>query len=229
MKNMTEPTVLTKQSERRARTRKAISDAGRTLFSQRPVDAVAIDDIVAAASVAKGSFYNHFVDKDALVEDIVGEIRANLEARVEAINAGEADAAHRVARAVCVYMRYAIDEPEAAELLARVQRGYLATSLPYNRAVVHDVEIGIAQQRFAIRGVEAGTIFILGIAQIAMVRIAQEPVPALAVVLAQQLGAMLLRALGVGGPEAEAIAGAAADAIVQIAPDGARNTGDSAI
>ena len=49
---------------RRERTRAALMRAGQVLFATRSVDAVSIDDIVAAAEVAKGSFYNHFPDKE---------------------------------------------------------------------------------------------------------------------------------------------------------------------
>ena len=213
---MTERRIPTKQAMRRADTRKAISDAAQMLFSKRPVDAVAIDEIVAAASVAKGSFYNYFPSKDALVTDIVDNIRESLESRVAEINAGEPDAARRVARAVCVYMRYAIDQPERAALLVRVQQGYLATSIPYNHAVVDDVEIGMAQRRFSVPTVESGTIFILAIAQIGIVRIVQEPEPSYAVQLAQELSSLLIRGLGVGDAEASAIASDAADAIVNL-------------
>ena len=48
--------------------------AGRRLFAERPVDAVAIDDIVNEAKVAKGTFYNHFEDKVALLDAIVTEM-----------------------------------------------------------------------------------------------------------------------------------------------------------
>lgn len=206
--------LTSKQAMRRARTRQAISDAAHRLFANRPVDAVAIDEIVAAASVAKGSFYNYYPDKDALVREIVGEIRANLEARVAKINADETDAPRRVARAICVFMRYAMDEPERATLLARVQQNYLSRSMPYNEAVVSDVEAGVAQSRFTVQNVEAATILILAVAQVGMVRIAQEPVRTLALELATQLSALLIRGLGVADVEANAIADEAALSIV---------------
>ena len=56
-----------KRIERAERTRAALVAAGQRLFCERPVDAVAIDDIVQAADVSKGSFYNHFPDRDALI------------------------------------------------------------------------------------------------------------------------------------------------------------------
>ena len=69
---------------RRNRTREALLAAGAALLAERPIDALAIDDIVQAAGVAKGSFYNHFVDKAALANAIGEAIRDDIEARVAA-------------------------------------------------------------------------------------------------------------------------------------------------
>jgi len=51
---------------RAQRTYRALVDAGLELLAERPIDALAIDEIVGRAGVAKGSFFNHFADKPAL-------------------------------------------------------------------------------------------------------------------------------------------------------------------
>jgi AcrR family transcriptional regulator len=47
----------------------SIRDAGIRLFMERGYDAVSIDDIVAAAGVARTTFFNHFASKTALLRD----------------------------------------------------------------------------------------------------------------------------------------------------------------
>ncbi|MEY4952880.1 MAG: hypothetical protein RL299_1304, partial [Pseudomonadota bacterium] len=42
---------------RAARTRQALIEAGFELLAERPIDAVAIDEVVTRAGVAKGSFF----------------------------------------------------------------------------------------------------------------------------------------------------------------------------
>src|SRR5579859_4133438 len=91
---------------RRARTRTALLRAGETLFAARAVDGVSIDEIVQAADVAKGSFYNHFPDRDGLAREIAREIRIATETEVTAANAGVSDPALRVTRALCVFVRH---------------------------------------------------------------------------------------------------------------------------
>ncbi len=212
---MTEARTTTGRSVRAERTRDALIRAGRLLFAEQPVDAVAIDDIVRAADVAKGSFYNHFADKEALVRSVTGEIRAGVERAIGRANAGIDEPARRVARAVCVYMRYAVDEPVRAGVLVRVHSGHVSTSAPLNQGIVEDVSAGLASGRFAIATMESAVLYILGVSQISLTRIVQEPTLALAVTLSQQMCALLLRGLGVPPSEAETLAAQASDEVVR--------------
>lgn len=203
------------QSSRAERTREALVRAGRRLFAENPVDAVAIDDIVRAADVSKGSFYNHFPDKEALVRSLTGEIRAGVERAVGRANAGVEDPARRVARAICVYVRYAVDEPERAGVLVRVHSGHTSTTAPLNRGLVEDIAAGLAAGRFAVATMESGVLYVLGVAQIALIRTVLEPSLPLAVTLSQQLCALLLRGLGVPAAEADVLAAQASDEVVR--------------
>lgn len=204
-----------KRSERSERTRAALIAAGRRLFCERPVDAVAIDDIVQAAEVSKGSFYNHFEDRDALVRAVTADVRARVENAVDRANADVEDPARRVARAVSIYLRYALDDPERAGVLVRIHSGHLTVTTPLNRGLVQDVTTGIDAGRFQVPTLESAVLMVLGVAQVALIRIVQEPHPGLAVSLAQQMCALLLRSLGVPNAEGEAIAAQTADEIVR--------------
>lgn len=215
----------TRRHPRAERTRAALIAAGRRLFCERPVDAVTVDDIVQAAGVGKGSFYNHFADREALVRVIAAEIRGTIEAAVGRTNTGFEDPARRLARAVCVYLRYALDEPEAAGVLVHIHSGHTSLSAPLNHGLVEDIETGLARGRFAVATVESGVLYVLGVTQLALVRIVQEPTNALAVALGQQMGALILKGFGVPAAEAELIAAQASDEIVRRgalpSPDGA--------
>jgi AcrR family transcriptional regulator len=174
-----------------------------------------VDDIVQAAEVGKGSFYNHFADREALARAIASQIRAGVESAVGRANAGVEDPARRLARAVCTYLRYAVDEPEQAGFLVHIHTGRTSLAAPLNRGLVADLETGLAAGRFGVATVESGALYVLGVTQSALVRIVQEPVPALAVSLSQQMCALVLRGLGVPGAEADQIAAQASDEIVR--------------
>ena len=78
-----------------------------------------------------------------------------------------------------------------------------------------DVAQGLAQGRFAVATTESAVLYVLGVAQLALIRVTQEPAVPFAVSLAQQICTLLLRGLGVPGHEPEAIAAQAADEIVR--------------
>lgn len=209
---MTEPPRTNPRAER---TRAALIAAGRRLFSERAVDAVTIDDIVQAAEVGKGSFYNHFPDREALLRAISGEIRSSVERAVGRANAEVGDAALRVARAVCTYLRFALDDVERAGVLARVHSGHTSLTAPLNRGLVDDIASGLAAGRFSAPTVEAGVLYVLGVTQMAFVRVLAEPTTTVAVSMAQQMCALVLRGLGVPPAEADLIAAQAGDEIVR--------------
>lgn len=203
------------ENPRAARTRAALIGAGRRLYSLRPVDAVTIDDIVQAASVGKGSFYNHFADREALVRAISAEIRATVEAAVDRQNRGVEDPARRVARAVCTYLRFGVDHAESAGVLVQIHSGATSLSAPLNRGLKDDIEAGLGGGRFTVATLEAGMLFVMGVTQAALARIVQQPAKAHAASLAQQLCALILHGFGVPGEEADLIAAQASDEIIQ--------------
>lgn len=205
----------TPRNPRAERTRAALIAAGRALYSERAVDAVTVDDIVQAAEVGKGSFYNHFPDREALVRAISAQMRARIERAVDRCNAGVDDPARRLARAVCTYLRHALDDPEGAGVLVRIHSGHTSLATPLNRGLVADITAGLSSGRFQVATAESGVLYVLGVTQIALVRVVQEPTPSLAVSLAQQICALTLRGLGVPAPEADLIAAQASDEVVR--------------
>ncbi|HEX4182054.1 MAG TPA: TetR/AcrR family transcriptional regulator [Caulobacteraceae bacterium] len=204
-----------RRNPRAERTRAALIAAGRRLYCERPVDAVTVDDIVQAAEVGKGSFYNHFPDREAFVRAISAQVRSRIEHAVDRTNAGIEDPARRLARAVCTYLRYALDDPEGAGVLVQIHSGHTSLTAPLNRGLVDDVANGLSTGRFHVATLESGVLYVLGITQIALVRLVQEPVAGVAVSLAQQMSALTLRGLGVSGAEADLIAAQASDEVVR--------------
>ncbi len=204
-----------RRDPRPERTRAALIAAGRRLFSQRPIDAVTVDDLVRAAGVGKGSFYNHFSDREALARAISGEIRAAVEAAVDRANADIDDPARRVARACCLYLRFALDEPERAAFLVHIHGGATSLEAPLNRGLVADISAGMDQQRFRIGNREAGVLLVMGVTQIALTRLVHKPSQALGVELGRQLCAMLLIGLRTPEADAERIAAEASQEIIR--------------
>lgn len=69
-----------------------ILDRSREVFARRGYHAAKIDDIVAAAGVARGTFYQYFDDKRAVFDEIVDGAFASLERAIMRVEPGRADA-----------------------------------------------------------------------------------------------------------------------------------------
>jgi AcrR family transcriptional regulator len=202
-------------TSRTVRTRGALLAAGRQLFADRPFDAVAIDDIVKQADVAKGTFYNHFDDKDALLAAIVADIRGGIEARITHANADVEDPPARIARAVCVYVASAADEPAEGHILIRNDpRGSARESL--NDGLRADLAAGLHSGRLTIPTIDAGLLYVIGIVHSLLLAAVRGRDTARSILTAQQLCMMMLRSFGLDQRDAELIASQAADDIIRL-------------
>lgn len=197
---------VTRKDPRRDRTREALLRAGRQLFAQRDVDGVSVDEIVEAAAVAKGSFYNHFADKDAFAREIAAAARREVEARVSEVNAGVGDPATAVARALCVFVLFAIEHRDSARTLWRLNTGATMVDAPINRGLVDVVRQGLDGGQFKAVDVESGVLLVVGIIVITLRHLFEERVQTQPKEIAQRMAAGLLRALGVAASRSEKLA-----------------------
>jgi AcrR family transcriptional regulator len=203
-----------RSDRRRARTRAALLEAGRSLYALHGLDAVSVDEIVAAADVAKGSFYNHFHDKYGFAREIAGGVRRQAELAVETANADVTDPAERVARALCVFIRFAIDHRDSAQVLWRLNSGATMADAPINRGLRGELQRGISARRFAQIDAETGVLLVMGTVVISMRHALEERATTAPVLLAQRMAAGLLRALGVADRMALRVATSAARDVI---------------
>jgi AcrR family transcriptional regulator len=202
---------------RRLRTRAALLSAGRALLATRDIDGISIDEIVAAADVAKGSFYNHFGDKDAFAREIGGAVRRQVEQAVVLANAGVSDTPLRLARGLCVYLRFAIEHRDSAKVLWRLNAGSTMPDAPINRELTRDLTQGIQSGRFSSVELETGLLLVMGTVVISMRHVLEERVSTPHAQIAANMGCGMLRALGVPRAEARRVADSAAKGIFSAA------------
>ncbi|HWW21837.1 MAG TPA: helix-turn-helix domain-containing protein [Steroidobacteraceae bacterium] len=198
---------------RRVRTRAALLSAGRALLATRDIDGISVDEIVAAADVAKGSFYNHFSDKDVFAREIGGAVRRQVEQAVALANAGVGDPPLRVARGLCVYLRFAIEHRDSARVLWRLNSGSTMADAPINRELKRDLMQGMASRRFSSVDLEVALLLVMGAVVISMRHVLEERVSTPPFLVAANMAAGMLRSLGVARAEARRIAEGAAKGI----------------
>lgn len=205
-----------KRFSKRGETRSALVAAGHKLFSKKPVDAVAIDDIVQEAGVAKGSFYNHFKEKNDILMAVREEVRKNINIQVNEINSGVEDPAVRVARALAVHYRLTFDDPNIVSIiLHRDANVGNAIALEVNQGALEDAREGVSSGRFAVPSAESAAHFIVGTGYAGMVSMINDQNVSLVASLARHLILLVLRGLGLETEEAASIAAIAVEQIIR--------------
>ncbi|WP_165191767.1 TetR/AcrR family transcriptional regulator [Caulobacter soli] len=202
-------------STRREKTREAILAAAAKLLSERSIDGLSVDDITQASGVAKGTFYNHFPDKDALAVEIGRAVRTQSEIAVASLNDGVADAAMRVARGMCFYAKIALSDPVRASLMAQSARQDLSADLRIGSGLGADIAAGIATGRLRVATRDSATTFVVGAGSALILRLLAERHRTTGVMFAQQVVALTLRGLGLEAEEADQMAAQAADHVIQ--------------
>jgi len=158
-------------SPRAQRTRAALLSAGFELLAERPIDAIAIDELVDRAGVAKGSFFNHFADKPGFAAALAEAVRAAVECRVDAANAGVTDPVLRLAGGMLVAVRFALEERSQAIVMLRGLE--LSTGIDHelNRGIRADIESLTAAGLARAEAARSGVRYWLGLCQVAMLNV----------------------------------------------------------
>jgi AcrR family transcriptional regulator len=79
------------QADRRAATQAAILKAARKLFGDAGFRETTMDDIAAAARVAKGAVYHHFKTKEEVFEAVFDAVSHDLVAEIDKVSRAEKD------------------------------------------------------------------------------------------------------------------------------------------
>ena len=158
-------------SPRAARTRAALIHAGFELLVERPIDAIPIDDLVAKAGVGKGSFFNHFADKQAFAEAIATEVRLELEEQITRANAPVRDPLARIAQGMRVGAEFAIANPGRAIVLLRSPVSSADQAHPLNKGVAADFAAACSADLLRPEAVRTGVTYWLGLCHMLMVHL----------------------------------------------------------
>lgn len=198
----------TAPSPRMQRTRAALIAAGLELLVDRPIDGIAIDEVVARAGVAKGSFFNHFTDKHHFAAAVASEVRIDVEAEVTRANVGVTDPVARIAGGMRVVARFALSQPRRATLLLRSQVPATRQTHPLNRGLKEDIEAALAAGLLRPEAAHVGLSYWLGLCQVLMIHLIEtRPAPEAAATRLAEMLVLGLTGLGVPTARAAEIAG----------------------
>lgn len=136
---------------KRARTRRLLITAGMAALAEHGPDGVTVADIAGRAKLAPGTFYNHFLSTQDLVEAICAELAGGVEIARDLLEQVENDPAARVALGTRQLLRMTVDDPLSARSFVSLLAG-VPTFRERVRATVRDaIEAGIRSGRFVGR------------------------------------------------------------------------------
>ena len=135
--------------------------AARRLIVGAPRVAFTIDELTTEAEVAKGSFYNHFHDRDDIVEAVHRAVREREEEQVRTTNMGVIDPVARIARGIAVYAGMAVSSPEDASILtlAPFDDAFLRSDV--NAGLRDDLEAALRDGRIVVPSIEAAALLVV--------------------------------------------------------------------
>ncbi len=135
---------------RRAETRARLLSAARELFAEQGVGATRTGEITERADVAAGSLYNHFADKDAIVEALLAEIAEEQGQLVDELTAELEDPAAVVAYAHRHFVRLAGTDPGFGQLVIRLDASHRLMHQALGPRAARDIQAGIDSGRFDV-------------------------------------------------------------------------------
>jgi AcrR family transcriptional regulator len=103
----------------KAERRQHILDAARNVFAKRGYHHTTIDDIVAEAGVARGTFYLYFEDKRAVFSDLIDRFNAQITMAIQRIDMapGAANVADQVRGNIRAMLGVALSERAMTKIL----------------------------------------------------------------------------------------------------------------
>jgi len=190
--------------EKRAKTRTMLINSAIAVVSLRGFDAPTIDDFISAAGVARGTFYNYFETKSALLAAMAGQVADSVDSEILPLFEGIDDPARRIAIAIRQFIRISQREPDWGRILVRalpdVAGGW---SDDMRRGVLQDIRRGKKLGQFHYDSIQAALALSIGSLSGAIhTALVEELKPG----FAEAVAAMTLQALGMPAETARQIA-----------------------
>ncbi|NGZ88360.1 TetR/AcrR family transcriptional regulator [Duganella aceris] len=135
--------------ERRERTRALLIRSAVDVFARLGPDAPVIDDFIAAAGVARGTFYNYFKTTHELLAAVTEELSEEVLGVVDPQVLTCDDPARRICMGIRLYVHCAIRYPAWGAFLTRIGPAHAVRGKRLDRFLLRDLELGFAAGRFS--------------------------------------------------------------------------------
>jgi len=108
-----------------AKTRERLDRAALTLFVEKGVAATTVRDLAAAAEIAEGTIYRHYLSKEELAWDLFRRHYTALAEALESLEAGQATVRGKLQAMIGYFCRFFDEDPVLFSYLLLSQHGHL--------------------------------------------------------------------------------------------------------
>lgn len=137
-------------AERRERTNIHLIRTAMALYAQHGFAGLAIDGVIRAAGVARGTFYNYFKSSDELLAVVAATLSDELMTIVDPLVSQLADPAERVSCGVRTCLSIGADYRQLAAFISRGGPAALVESRLLREYLPRDLADGITSGRFTV-------------------------------------------------------------------------------
>jgi AcrR family transcriptional regulator len=188
---------------KRERTRSNLIAAAYQVFARKAADAVTIDDIIAEAAVARGTFYNYFQTREEVLDAVGATLSDEMNHRIWAQLEPIEDPAVRLSIALRQFLHQARRDATWGWVIVRSGLVSAPLSETIVKGLTTDLDAGMRLKRFQVANRQAAIDLILGTGLMAMRTIlgghTDSDYP-------EQIAKLILKTLGVDDLEAHSIA-----------------------
>lgn len=161
-------------AEKREKTRAKLLESALVVFAQKGPQAV-IDDVIAQAGMARGSFYNYFRTNDELLVAVASAISDELVRAIDPAVQLLDDPVERIARGVRLLLHAVTQFPLFGAFIARLPFPTANSSLLGVRFLARDIGLSIDTGRFGELGQRIATDLVVGVVLSAANSLADRP------------------------------------------------------
>jgi len=188
---------------RRAKTRNRLVHSAISVFADKGVDTSVIDDVIEAAGVSRGTFYNYFQSNRDLLLAVNQQLGDEIILTVEKTVANLTDPAQRVATGLGLLIQVTRDNPQLARFIAQVGLEAASPASSCYSYLGDQIQQGVYQGRFCECPLDISLDLLAGTTLFAVLRISQGGISNAHV---HNAVASALRGLGLGAAEAAELA-----------------------
>ena len=149
--------------EKRARTRAQIVEAGAMLLAERPLEALTVDTVVAAAGIAKGTFYYHFQSMEELAAAVGEKLGESFDELLAPARLSLRDPIARLSFAFTQFLEKATADPAWARLVVQSAQAPTEFARSVRANLKTDLDEARAHERLTVQDVELAADIVVGI------------------------------------------------------------------